>query len=74
MITDQDTANIEQKVIDKTIMRHEDDATSVKAIVNELRIGAGTGPAQGGSDKVRIARDVIYIFKIPNDHVRQLLL
>ena len=30
--------------------------------------------AQGGSDKVRIARDVIYIFEIPNDHVRQLLL
>ena len=32
------------------------------------------GVAQGGSDKVRIARDVIYIFEIPNDHVRQLLL
>lgn len=37
LITDQDTANIKQKAIDQTIMRHEDDATSVKAIVNELR-------------------------------------
>ena len=36
LITNQDIANIKRKVIDRTIMRHEDDATSVEAIVNEL--------------------------------------
>ena len=44
---------------------------------NEIHMLIGLHDApqnQGGSDKVRIARDVIYIFKIPNDHVRQLLL
>ena len=37
MITSKDIANIKRKVIDHTVMRHEDDATSVMAIVNELR-------------------------------------
>ena len=37
LITTQDIANIKRKVIDHTIMRHEDDALSVKMIVNECR-------------------------------------
>ena len=37
LITTQDIANIKRKVIDHTIMRHEDDALSVKMIVSECR-------------------------------------
>ena len=37
LISKQDISNIKQKVIDSSIRRHEDDATSVHLIVNELR-------------------------------------
>ena len=37
LISKQDIANLKRKVVDCTIMRHQDDATSVTAIVNELR-------------------------------------
>ena len=36
LIKVQDISNIRRKVIDSTIMRHQDDATSVEMIVNEL--------------------------------------
>ena len=36
LISKQDIANIKCKVIDCSIMRHEDDATSVNTTVNEL--------------------------------------
>ena len=37
LITKQDIANIKRKVIDWSIRRHDDDATSVHLLVNELR-------------------------------------
>ena len=36
LISHQDIANVKRKVVDYTIMRHEDDAISVDVIVNEL--------------------------------------
>ena len=38
LIRKQDISNIRRKVVDSTIMRHEDDATSVEIIVNELHL------------------------------------
>ena len=37
LVSMQDIANLKRKVVDCAIMRHQDDATSVTAIVNELR-------------------------------------
>ena len=37
LISKQDIANIKRKVVDSSIMRHADDATSVNLLVNELR-------------------------------------
>ena len=36
MISKQDISNIKRKIVDFTIMRHQDDATSVATILNKL--------------------------------------
>ena len=37
LLSQQDIANVKRKVVDSSIVRHADDATSVHMIINELR-------------------------------------